>query len=503
MNTVVLTTNGIAIQGSSTNNIAGLNILNSGIYRIHLSFFPVNESSNQSVIQFNFGTTRQQNTTTNIPVNAFGGKGNSNNQGYGMYTFDSNYNSTYPGIISWLANGYNNINTTNSIFKIDAGELNFSYNVDASSGTGGGQIFAGICTTQITFILNGETTIYLNVSANQTGVVMGDCYFTLELISDIPTQLKNWTNQNNSPEQVWTSIASDSTGQYLAAVAFPGAFGGIYTSNNYGSTWTLTSDPPISGIYWNGIASSSDGTKLVAVYGNPNGSGAIWRSSTSGSTWGQLSGGLPSAKWLSVASSDDGVDLVAVIYGGGIWRSSTSGSTWGLLAGGLPTNADWWSIASSADGSKIVAVINGGDIVNGEGIWRSANSGSTWSQLSGGLPTTANWRSIASSDDGTHLAAVVNNGGIYTSSDSGTTWSQTSAPTNASWTCIASSSTGQYLAAVVSTGYIYTSIDYGTNWSNANNAPSEAWSSIAMSSSGAYSAAVNGTTKIYTSIASY
>ena len=34
----------------------------------------------------------------------------------------------------------------------------------------------------------------------------------------------------------WSSIASDSTGQYLAAV---NGEGGIYTSTNNGSTWSL------------------------------------------------------------------------------------------------------------------------------------------------------------------------------------------------------------------------------------------------------------------------
>jgi photosystem II stability/assembly factor-like uncharacterized protein len=490
MNTVVSTTNGIATLGTSMSGIAGLKILNAGIYKIHLSFFPLSAASDGSDIKFNFGTTRQVNNPTTNKVNAFGGSNN-----YGMYTFDNNYNNRYPGIISWLANGYQ-IGSTNAGFAKSAGELNFTYGVFGYPNNG--DLYSGCCSTQITFILNGETTIYFNVSATSSGTTMSNCYFTLELISSIPAQLKNWTNQNNSSPLVWSSIASDSTGQYLAAVTFPGS---IYMSSDYGSTWTQTTTA-FTGRYWTGIASNSTGTLLVAVSGETN--GTIWRSSTSGTSWGQLSGGLPDpANWLSIASSDDGTQLAAVIYGGGIWTSPDSGSTWSLQSAPTPTTASWWSIASSSDGTKIVAVINGGDNLNGEGIWRSINSGSTWGQLSGGLPVTANWRSIASSDDGTHLAAVVNNGGgIWTSSDSGTTWTQTNAPSEY-WTSIASSSTGQYLAAVVSTGYIYTSTDYGTTWSNANNAPSQAWSSIAMSSNGGYSAAVNGFTKIYTSIASY
>ena len=42
----------------------------------------------------------------------------------------------------------------------------------------------------------------------------------------------------------WSSITSDSTGQYLAATADDIVYGsGIFTSNSYGSTWTQTSAP--------------------------------------------------------------------------------------------------------------------------------------------------------------------------------------------------------------------------------------------------------------------
>jgi hypothetical protein len=43
--------------------------------------------------------------------------------------------------------------------------------------------------------------------------------------------------------------------------------------------------------------------------------------------------------------------------------------------------------------------------------------------------TNMNWQSITSSSDGNKLAACVENGGIYVSSNSGTTWTQTSATT--------------------------------------------------------------------------
>jgi photosystem II stability/assembly factor-like uncharacterized protein len=60
---------------------------------------------------------------------------------------------------------------------------------------------------------------------------------------------------------------------------------GIYTSADSGATWTQTAAPQQS---WISVASSSDGTKLVAT-GNtpPSAVGYIYTSSDSGATWTQ------------------------------------------------------------------------------------------------------------------------------------------------------------------------------------------------------------------------
>ena len=63
---------------------------------------------------------------------------------------------------------------------------------------------------------------------------------------------------------------------------------------------------------------------------------------------------------------------------------------------------------------------------------------------------------VASSSSGQFLAAVVSGGPIYTSSDYGNTWSQTSAPINSDWISVTSSSTAANLVAVSSSGGIYT-----------------------------------------------
>ena len=80
---------------------------------------------------------------------------------------------------------------------------------------------------------------------------------------------------------------------------------------------------------------------------------------------------------------------------------------------------------------------------------------------------------MASSSDGTKLVAVANPGYIYTSSDSGKNWKQRTAPQQA-WQSVALSSDGTKLVAVSDNmdhtniwyvgGYIYTSVDSGETW---------------------------------------
>jgi len=111
---------------------------------------------------------------------------------------------------------------------------------------------------------------------------------------------------------------------------------------------------------WSSVASSADGTKLVAAQS----SGSIY-TFASGGSWTQRTTGLPgSAAWTSVASSSDGGKLAATVNGGGIYTSLNWGATWTQQRGA--PNASWSAIASSADGSKLAAAIN--SIISGEFI---------------------------------------------------------------------------------------------------------------------------------------
>ena len=178
-------------------------------------------------------------------------------------------------------------------------------------------------------------------------------------------------------KQLWSSVASSSDGTRLVAVS--GGFdidgvltngGYIYTSSDSGATWTQRTAPQQG---WVSLASSSDGTKLVAV-----GNDSIYRSSDSGTTWAQTGA---QQLWSSVASSSDGTKLVAVVAGDHIYTSSDSGVTWTQTTA---PQQDWVSVASSSDGTNLVAVSGGvlvdGAVVNDGYIYTSSDSGVTWTQ---------------------------------------------------------------------------------------------------------------------------
>jgi hypothetical protein len=118
-------------------------------------------------------------------------------------------------------------------------------------------------------------------------------------------------------------------------------------------------------------------------------------------SWIQTS--APAASWTSIASSFDGTRLVATIIAGGIYTSTNSSVTWTASSAPL---ASWKCVASSFDGTRLAAGINSGN------IYTSTNRGITWA-LSG-APSSA-WFALASSTDGSRLAGAASGNGIFTS----------------------------------------------------------------------------------------
>jgi hypothetical protein len=317
-------------------------------------------------------------------------------------------------------------------------------------------------------------------------------------------------------------VASNSTGEDLIAVA---SLGDVWTSTNSGLAWTnRTAGTAASGMNWTAVASDASGANLVAV-STPEGvyladggiaetGGGIWTSTDSGAHWTNRTAGTSASteNWYSVASDSTGAHLVAVTEAD-VWTSTNSGATWTNETTGTAASGQAWSaVASDASGTHLVAVSkavsgNGPTGVAGGDLWTSADSGATWTNRTAATVATGQvWTSVASDATGVHLVGVVNGGGIWTSTNSGLTWTNRTAGTSVGgpgvgaagdslWYSVASDATGTYLvAAEVETGddAIWTSSNGGATWTNrtAGTSPSgQQWSSVTSDSTGAHLAA--------------
>jgi hypothetical protein len=249
--------------------------------------------------------------------------------------------------------------------------------------------------------------------------------------------------------------------QVVKTKNLPGAIGAIWT-------------PHANNQLWDAVASSWDGTHLVAAV---NG-GPLYISSDSGLNWSVRE---TNRAWWSVASSTDGSKLVAVVKGGQIYTSTDGGQVW------VPRESarQWWSVASSADGTNLVAAVQGGQ------LYTSTDSGVTWIARE----SARTWYSVASSMDGLNLVAVVQNGQIFTSTDGGINW--IARESTRSWQSVASSADGSKLVAAVSLGQLYVSNDSGATWTPRES--SRLWDSVTTSWDGNNILAVEIGGKIYSS----
>lgn len=222
-------------------------------------------------------------------------------------------------------------------------------------------------------------------------------------------------------------------------------------------------------------------------------------------TWMQTS--APTDAWVSVASSADGTKLAAASTliqsgTGQIYNSTNSGLNWTVQTNAPAT--EWSRVASSADGNKLVAVeairIENSIAESNSpttGIYTSSDSGVTWT-LQTNAPSVMFWTSVVSSPDGNRLAATAAFGTVYLSTDAGTNWMDTDLPTNFLWESIATSADGNKLIVAGDPGPIYVSTNSGATWTN-TDAPSTNWFSVAASVDGTKFAAASFQDGLYLS----
>jgi hypothetical protein len=257
--------------------------------------------------------------------------------------------------------------------------------------------------------LTPYTTYHFQAAAsNSLGLVLGtDAVFTtaprflLTSGTNGDWNTVAWTADGNKMAASWSNIiyisgdsgvswtATGGTGYYVILSADGTKVIGVgesvlSASTNSGANWTTNSTPAA----FSTIAASADASTLIAVGGRQ-----LYTSTNVGATWTLT--GAPSEDWVSVASSADGTKLVALAYireGGLVYRSTDSGASW---TGNTSTDGEYYigTITSSADGSVL--------IMTGDEGWISTNSGVSWDG-----PVLGSTTAAACSADGTKLIVV-------------------------------------------------------------------------------------------------
>lgn len=231
------------------------------------------------------------------------------------------------------------------------------------------------------------------------------------------------------------SVTASADGTKLAGANTAGF---ICTSTNTGATWTTNNVPAVA---WNAIASSADGSRLVAVAGGGNELGPIYISTNAGAVWQPTS--APSNYWRYVASSADGGKILAAADSSSIpnYVSTDSGASW--VPTSLATNQAW-VVATSADGTRMVAAYYGvGPDLPGH-VFTSTNSGGTWESNQW---VSSHFESVALSADGNIIVLAGLDPVVFVSTDFGLTWATNALPGGGAYFTIASSADGGKLIA--------------------------------------------------------
>lgn len=297
--------------------------------------------------------------------------------------------------------------------------------------------------TGATLTVTANTTLYalwltdrqwgraLAMSADGTKIVAASTNTSASNTFNSTDSGLSWTQRTlaGGGPRYWATASSDGTKFVLVG-------GGAYLSTDSGAIWNALTGAPGFTVACSSTCANIAGGSFPGQLATSTDTGANWTARET------------SRNWNGIASSADGVKLVAVVNAGQIYTSTDSGVNWTAR----DSSRNWNAVASSSDGVKLVAVVGNGQ------IYTSTDSGANWTARD----SSRNWQSVASSSDGTKLAATVYNGQIYTSIDSGATW--TARDTNRVWIGVASSADGSKLAAAVQGGQVYVSHDSGATW---------------------------------------
>jgi photosystem II stability/assembly factor-like uncharacterized protein len=247
---------------------------------------------------------------------------------------------------------------------------------------------------------------------------------------------------------------------------------GIFKSTDAGQSWSKVL---LNGFGFGGILCISHKNPF-SIYAGLSTNG-IWWTSTFGSNWNSNPVFVNSGTGTQASVEAIGVDSSGVIYVStsltGHWKSFNNGQTFSQF------NIPPLSIVQKVN-EYTINNLNYICIAATDGIYRSTDNAATWIKLGGGAPETITGGVIYTSQNILFAAAET---GAYRSTDNGNTWQQiNSGLTNTNLKKIRMNASGMLLAGSV-TGKVYTSPDTGNSWSEHSTGINEPVTSLSAAGS--------------------
>lgn len=223
-------------------------------------------------------------------------------------------------------------------------------------------------------------------------------------------------------------------------------------SNNSGDlNWTIVNPPAITGTEIKSIARLSNNGEFIAV----GIAGLIMNSSDNGLNWSIESSSSNFTNTLNSVATNSGGVAVAVGNSGRIMRSVNNGITWSQVSSGVSNNL--YAITTNSTGEFFAVGSNSSSAV----LLTSTDNGITWNKQSITRSNTESLYSIAITATG-NIVVVGSQGGIYLSTDNGSTWINKSS-INTELKSVAANPLGNVVTVGIN-GIIMSSSDNGETW---------------------------------------
>jgi photosystem II stability/assembly factor-like uncharacterized protein len=196
-------------------------------------------------------------------------------------------------------------------------------------------------------------------------------------------------------------------------------FEGVFKSLDGGSSWVAINrgmtNRKIGALV---IDPLQPATIYAGTYGTDGTNGAAYKSVDGGETWAEISRGMDGAYVLSLAIDPRTPSTIYAGTSDGLFKSTDGGGEWQSCNAGLPDDPYIISVmVDPQDPANVYAVSFG---TTGEGLFSSTNGAADWSAINTGSWTPE--RVVMDPLPPATLYVVGWPGGLYKSTDSGSSW---------------------------------------------------------------------------------